>query len=67
MKLRDLLGEGRTDAITGTTLSSSVTYQAARPSMIPRSPGMAMIPVLHVHASCWIGGARSSSPELTLL
>jgi tRNA pseudouridine-54 N-methylase len=30
MKMRDLLGEGRTDAVADTTSSSLVTSQAAR-------------------------------------
>jgi hypothetical protein len=69
MKKRELLGEVRTDA--GTTSSSSVTSQALRPLMMPRSPAMpgtaAAVPVLHVHAPSRLEGERSSSPELALL
>jgi hypothetical protein len=68
MKKQELLGEVRTDA--GTTSSSSVTSQALRPPMMPRSPATpwtAAVPVLHVHAPSRFEGERSSSPELALL
>jgi hypothetical protein len=38
MKLRQLVGEGKTDAMAGAPSSSSVTLQALRPPMLPRSP-----------------------------
>jgi alanyl-tRNA synthetase len=38
MKLRQLVGEGKTDVVAGAASSSSVTSQALRPQMLPRSP-----------------------------
>jgi hypothetical protein len=51
-KLRELLGEGKTDT-AATTSSSSVTSQALRPPMLPwlhATPGLTPIPLLHVQA-----------------
>jgi hypothetical protein len=38
MKLRQLVGEGKTDAVAGASSSSLVTSQALRPLMLPLSP-----------------------------
>jgi hypothetical protein len=70
MKMRELLGEVRTNVVVGTTSSSSVTSQALRRPMLPWSPatlGTAAVPSLHVHASSQLRGARLSSRELALL
>jgi hypothetical protein len=52
MKVRELLGEAKTDVVAGTTLSSSVMSQALRPLMVswsPVTPGEEAAPGLHVH------------------
>jgi murein DD-endopeptidase MepM/ murein hydrolase activator NlpD len=70
MKLRQLVGEGKTDAVDQAVSSSSVTSQALRPPMLPRSPTTpsAATPIPpQAHASSWFGEARSSSPKLPLM
>jgi hypothetical protein len=70
MKLQQLVGEGKTDAVVGAASSSSVTSQALCPPMLPRSPATprAATPVPPLgHAPSRFGDARSSSPELSLM
>jgi hypothetical protein len=67
LNMRELLGEARTDTVTGMTSSSSVTSQTMRPLMLRRSHATAAVPGLHVHASSRLSGTRSSSSELALL
>jgi hypothetical protein len=70
LKMRELLGEVRIDAVTGTTSSSSFTSQALQPPMLPRSPQTprtTAFPGLHVHPPSRLERTRSSSLELRLL
>jgi hypothetical protein len=70
IKLRQLVGEGNTDAVAGAASSSSVTSQALHPPMLPRSPvtPRAATPVPpQAHASSRFGEVRSSLPELPLM
>jgi predicted RNase H-like nuclease (RuvC/YqgF family) len=59
MKLRELVGDGKTDTVTRVASSSSVTSQALRPPMVPRSRAMprAATPVPQAHVPSWFGGA----------
>jgi TctA family transporter len=60
MKLRELLGEGKTDGVAGAASSSSVTSQALRPLMVPRLPATprAATPIpSQAHVSSRLGGA----------
>jgi hypothetical protein len=38
MKLQELIGKGKIDAVAGAASCSSVTSQALRPPMVPRLP-----------------------------
>jgi predicted RNase H-like nuclease (RuvC/YqgF family) len=59
MKLWELVGVGKTDAVTGVASSSSVTSQALRPPMVPRSRATprAATPVPQAHAPSRFGNA----------
>jgi hypothetical protein len=60
MKLRQLVGVGKTDAVAGAASSSSVTLQVLRPTMLPRSPATprAATPIpTQAHASSRFGDA----------
>jgi hypothetical protein len=45
-KLRQLVGEGKIDAMAGAASSSSVTLQALHPPMLPRSPATPRVAAL---------------------
>jgi hypothetical protein len=61
MKLRQLVGEGKTDVMAGAASSSSVTSLALRPPMLPRSPATprAATPVPPPQGSSWTRRGRS--------
>jgi hypothetical protein len=69
MKLRELVGDGKTDIVAGAASSSSVMSHDLRPPMVPRSPAMprAATPVPQAHALSHFGGAQSSLPELPVM
>jgi hypothetical protein len=70
MKLQELVGETKTDAMAGAASSSSVTSHSLHHPMVPRSPATPrapLIPVPQAHELSRLGGARSSSLELSLM
>jgi hypothetical protein len=70
MKMRKLVGEGKTDGMDEAASSSLVTSQALRPLLAPRSLATrrAVNPIPpQAHASSRLGGTRSSSLELPLM
>jgi hypothetical protein len=70
MKLQELVGKAKTDAVAGAASSISVTLHYLRPPMVPRSPATPrapLIPVPQAHELSRLGDARSSSLELSLM